>query len=290
VKTVADQLVSIDRWEGRVAFITGGAQGIGLGIARALAKRGVKLAIADVNDDKLLSARSDLGTQTDVSTFALDVRDRVAFAAAADEAESQLGPVSLLFNNAGVAGSTSPGRMSYESWDWVIDINLHGVINGLQTFVPRMIGRKQDGYVVNTSSGAGLAGGGSGYLYTTSKFAVVGMSEALHLELAHHSIGVSVLCPGPVATDIVSNTAALRPSGDPPSSRVRETMSKAAEMLARGVSPDAVGEMVTDAMAAGRLYIHTDDSMVPYVKARSEAILAAMPSELNGARGSGRVP
>jgi NAD(P)-dependent dehydrogenase (short-subunit alcohol dehydrogenase family) len=272
--------VQIDRFEGRVAFVTGGAQGIGLGIARALANAGARVAIADVNSAALAVAERELGALTDVVAASLDVRDRDAYAALADDVESRLGPVTLLFNNAGVAGSTSPARMSYETWDWVIGVNLHGVINGVQTFVPRMIHRGGDGYVVNTASGAGLVAGGSGFLYATSKFAVVGLSESLHFELAHHGIGVSVLCPGPVATRILSNTTELRPASEPPTTAVTAALSAAEAMLAAGTSPNAVGGMVLDAMRAGRLYIHTDDIMAEPIKRRTQRLLEALPSAL----------
>jgi NAD(P)-dependent dehydrogenase (short-subunit alcohol dehydrogenase family) len=118
-----------------------------------------------------------LPARAEVFAAVLDVRHRDAYAALADEIETRLGPVTLLFNNAGVVGATSPARMSYESWDWVIGVNLQGVYNGLQTFVPRMIERG-GGYVVNTASGAGLVAQGTGFLYATSKFAVVGLSES----------------------------------------------------------------------------------------------------------------
>jgi NAD(P)-dependent dehydrogenase (short-subunit alcohol dehydrogenase family) len=271
--------VRIDQFDGRVAFVTGGAQGIGLGIARALAKERVKVAIVDVNADALAAAEAELGQKTDVVAAVLDVRQRDAYAALADEVERRLGPVTLLFNNAGVAGGTSPARMSYEIWDWVIGVNLQGVYNGLQTFVPRMIERG-GGYVVNTASGAGLVAQGAGFLYATSKFAVVGLSESLHHELAHHHIGVSVLCPGPVATNIFRHTAELRPKGDRPSTAVREAMSAAEAWLAAGTPPDAVGEMVLDAMRAGRLYIYTDDIMAEPIKRRTQQLLDALPAAL----------
>src|SRR5437016_1447959 len=128
------------------AFITGGAQGIGLGIARALAGRGVKLALADINAEALDAARNELSDITAVETRVLDVRDREAYAAVADEVESALGPVSLLFNNAGVASHVHVKRMTYEHWDWALGVNLDGVVNGIQTFVPRMCARKEGGY------------------------------------------------------------------------------------------------------------------------------------------------
>lgn len=274
-------MIAPDDLAGRTAFITGGAQGIGLGIARSLARRGVKVALADIDEARLTDARASLVEVTDVAdvaTFVLDVRDRDGFGSVADEAEAALGPVSLLFNNAGVIGSTSPTRMTFEAWDWVLGINLQGVVNGIQTFVPRMIRRGEGGYVVNTSSGAGVVESGSGFLYTTSKYAVVGLSESLHRELAHHSIGVSVLCPGPVDTQIISNTASSRPAGHEPTPRVAAILSAAQDALAAGTSPDAVGEMVVDAIARGALYVFTDDSMEAPIRQRTERLLAALPS------------
>ncbi len=161
--------------KGKTAFITGGARGIGLGIARAFARAGVKLAIADIDPDSLASAKSELAKLTAVETFKLDVRDREAYARVADEAEARLGPVSILCNNAGVAAAT---RFTYEFWDWMLGINLNGVINGIQTFMPRMLERGGDGHIVNTASGAGLVAEGSSVMYSTSKFAVVGLSES----------------------------------------------------------------------------------------------------------------
>lgn len=265
---------------GRTAFITGGAQGIGLGIARRLSREGVKLALADIDAAALDAAQDELTASTDVKTYVLDVRDREAFASVADEVESQQGPVSLLFNNAGVAGATPVTEMTYEMWDWVLGINLHGVINGIQTFLPRMIARGEGGHVVNTSSGAGIAPTGSGHLYHTSKYAVVGLSESLRqdLEYARIGIGISVLCPGPVATNIVARTIANRPGRTPAENdheltRVRE-MSAA---LAAGVSPDEVGDMVWNGIKSNSPYIFTDRVMADLVIDRTEALMAAMP-------------
>ena len=268
-------MTATDDYSDHVAFITGGAQGIGLGIARSLARRGARVALADIDEQRLGDAQTELSKLTDVATFVLDVRDRDNFARVAEDTEAALGPVSLLFNNAGVIGSTSPSRMTYEAWDWVLGINLQGVVNGIQTFVPRMIDRGNGGYVVNTSSGAGLAESGSGFLYAMSKFAVVGLSEALHRELAHHSIGVSVLCPGPVATQIITNTESTRPNGQAPTPRVAAILSAASSRLATGTQPDAVGEMVIDGMNNGSLYIFTDNLIEEPIRQRMQKLLAA---------------
>jgi NAD(P)-dependent dehydrogenase (short-subunit alcohol dehydrogenase family) len=271
----------MDRIDGKTAFITGGARGIGLGIARAFARAGAKLALADIDQSSLAAAKSELSDLTAVETFLLDVRDRSAYARVADETESRIGPVSILCNNAGVAGHQDVTRLTYEYWDWVIGINLNGVINGIQTFLPRMLQRGDGGHIVNTASGAGLAATGSGILYTTSKFAVVGLSESLRLALEPLKIGVSVLCPGPVNTKIVSNSDETRPSSSlsVEETKMREAaLRQANAMLAAGVDPNEVGEMVLAAVKADRLYIHTDRIMAGLVESRAKALLDAMPA------------
>ena len=267
----------------RTAFITGGANGIGLGIARAFAKKGAKLALVDLDAEALEKAKEELSQVTEVYTAVLDVRDREAFARIADEAEAALGPVSVLVNNAGVAGGAPANRLTYELWDWGMSINLDGVINGVQTFLPRIVERKDGGHIVNTSSGAGLCAGPGNALYCTAKFAVVGMSEALGLELEPQGIGVSILCPGPVATDIIARTRAGQPKVTKSMSAEQRSNAFARNeerknYLANGTPPDAVGEMVLAAVRENRLYVHTDRSAEEPLKARTKALLDAMPT------------
>ncbi|NWG53201.1 MAG: SDR family NAD(P)-dependent oxidoreductase [Hydrogenophilaceae bacterium] len=272
----------MERLEGRVAFITGGARGIGLGIARALAQNGVKLALVDIDRTALNAAHDELSASSPTTVYQLDVRDREAYAHVADEVEATLGPVSLLFNNAGVAGEPPTDQLTYEIWDWTLGINVFGVVNGIQTFLPRLISRGGDAYIVNTASGAGVVMAGAGLAYTTSKFAVVGLSEALRQKLAPRGIGVSVLCPGYVATGIAKNSASLRPSrGSPPSSapvsaHAAAKRSRAAASFAGGASIDAVGEMVIAAMRARQFYIFTDDMVGEFVERRNAEIGAAL--------------
>ena len=267
---------------GRTAFITGGANGIGLGIARAFARAGAKLALVDLDTAALDRAGAELSATTDVATHELDVRDREAFARIADVVEAELGPVSPLCNNAGVAGGAPAAKLTYELWDWGIGINLGGVINGVQTFLPRMVERGLGGQIVNTASGAGLVASGSGVLYHTAKFGVVGMTEALRAELAPLGIGATVLCPRPVATDIIERTRKMQPrreealAGPERDAAVAHT-GRMTNWLAHGVSPDAVGEMVLDAVLNDRLYIHTDRVMFAGIEARTKALLDAMP-------------
>jgi NAD(P)-dependent dehydrogenase (short-subunit alcohol dehydrogenase family) len=269
---------------GRTAFITGGANGIGLGIARALAGAGARLALVDIEAEALGRARAELSAVTQVEARVLDVRDREAYARIADEVEAAVGPVSLLFNNAGVAGGAPAHKLTYELWDWGIGINLIGVINGIRTFLPRMVERGLGGQIVNTASGAGLVASGSGVLYDTAKFGVVGMTEALRLELAPMNIGTTVLCPGPVATDIIARTRGLQPRLEealaaPEREAGAARSGRMTNWLANGVSPDAVGEMVLDAVLNNRLYIHTDRLMYAGIEARTRALLEAMPAE-----------
>lgn len=265
---------------GRAAFITGGAQGIGLGIARELAENGVSLALADIDRAALDAAEEELGHRTTLMTLTLDVRDRDAFLRCAEVVEARIGPVTLLFNNAGVADAIPASRMSAQQYDWVVGVNLTGVFNGILSFVPRMVERG-DGHVVNTASTAGVVAGGSGagWLYHASKFGVVGMSEALRVELEPLGVGVSVLCPGPVATQILNNSnrnqpdEALRPlmphAGGPGSALV--------EYLAQGAQPTDVGKIVIEGVVANRPYIFTDTSAADGIRVRASALLAAMP-------------
>lgn len=266
----------------RIAFITGGANGIGLGIARSLARAGAKLALIDLDAGALERAEAELGKVTEVCAAVLDVRDRAAYARVADAVEAKLGPVSILVNNAGVAGGAPADRLTYELWDWGMGINLDGVINGVQTFLPRIVERGAGGHIVNTSSGAGLSATSGGVLYCTAKFAVVGMSEALGVELERQGIGVTVLCPGPVATDIIERTRAAQPKVTRSMSATQRSSAFAQQQvmrnyLAHGTPPDAVGDMVLAAIRENRPYVHTDRSSADRITARTEALLAAMP-------------
>lgn len=271
--------------KGRTAFITGGANGIGLGIARSLAREGAKLALVDIDSGALATAKAELQSMTQVETYVLDICDREAFAATADEVERVLGPVTLLFNNAGVAAASSIGGLTYELWDWALSINLIGVINGIQTFLPRMIKNGQGGHIVNTSSGAGLVAFGNGVLYTTTKFAVVGLSEELKVspELKAAGIDVSVLCPARVATDIVKRTVESTPKGnalipEELQKKMAENVEKAGKALHQyGLSIDVVGDMVLKGIQENATFILTDRQMEGPLKARAEELLKSLP-------------
>jgi len=240
---------------GRTAFVTGGANGIGLGVARALLAQGCKVAIADIREDAITTALKTLDNQEAIGVT-LDVSSRDGFAAAADEVEARLGPVSVLFNNAGINLFQTIDDSSFDDWDWVMGVNLHGVINGVMTFVPRMKARGQGGHIVNTASMASFLCGPAPGIYNTTKFAVRGMSESLRYSLAPHGIGVSVLCPGLVKSHIFASDEvrpdALKAGAKPVNS---EMVGRLEQVHQFGMEPDIIAARVIEAIEANRFYI-----------------------------------
>ena len=240
---------------GRTAFVTGGANGIGLGLVRALLAEGCKVALADIREDAIDAALGTLDNQ-DVIGVQLDVASRDAFAAAADRVEDELGPVSLVFNNAGVNLFQTIDESSYDDWDWLLGVNLHGVINGVMTFVPRMKARGSGGHIVNTASMAAFLCGPQPGIYNTTKFAVRGMSESLRYSLAPHDIGVSVLCPGLVKSHIFASDE-IRPDVLKAGAKTVDAaaVARLEQLHQVGMEPDIIAARVIDAIRANRFYI-----------------------------------
>src|SRR5215471_2953209 len=199
--------------EHRVAFITGAASGIGLGIARACVGAGMKVVMADVRGKVLeLAAASIAGNEGVVLPLVLDVTDRRQWCACADRVRRELGGVDLLISNAGVNFVGPTQEATYEDWDFALGVNVGGAVNAVHTFVPGMIAsRRGGGHIVITSSVSGLFTSGGAGVYVTSKFALVGLAESLRADLRQSGIGVSVLCPGPVQSELFESTEAVRP-------------------------------------------------------------------------------
>lgn len=240
---------------GRTAFVTGGANGVGLGIARTLLAEGCKVAIADIREDAIDEALKLLENQP-VIGVPLDVSSRDGFAEAADRVERDLGPVSLLFNNAGVNLFQTIDDSSYDDWDWLLGVNLHGVINGVATFVPRMKARGQGGHVCNTASMAAFLGSGVPGIYNTTKFAVRGLSESLRYSLAPFGIGVSMLCPGLVKTHIFASDE-IRPDTLKAGAKAVNTafVDQLEQVHQAGMEPEVIGQRTIDAIKENRFHV-----------------------------------
>lgn len=269
----------MQKFSGKTAFITGGASGIGLGMARAFAEQGISVAIADVRQDHIEQARGALAGSGNFHFIHLDVTDRVAFARAADEAEEALGPVSILCNNAGVGMLGGAKSTSYADWDWVMGVNVGGVINGIQTFLPRMLAREDEGHIVNTSSIGGMLPMPGGAAYIASKAAVIGLSEALYSDLRGDGIGVTVLIPGPTATNI-HEVAILRPAAfaNTGLAEIEAELAKG-PLFPGGLAPLDAGRMVLGAITRDQLYLFTHPDFRHGVAQRFAAIMTGFAEE-----------
>lgn len=186
----------IHAMQDKVAFVTGGASGIGLGIAAALLEAGAQVVVADLRADHLAEAERLLDAGGRARFHRVDVADRAAMAGAADEVERAFGKVHILVNNAGVGTSPELGQLDYSDWDWVLGVNLGGTINGIMSFLPRMLRHGEGGHILSTASMAALLPTSGNFIYAASKYAVRGLSDSLRLTLADRGIGVSVLYPG----------------------------------------------------------------------------------------------
>ena len=267
----------MDKVEGKVAFITGGASGIGFGMARVFLRNGMKVVIADIRQDHLDEAAAALKGSNAVHFIKLDVTDRAAMKAAADEAERVFGKVHVLCNNAGIGILGGSKGATYDDWDWGMGVNLGGVINGIQTFVPRIVAHGEGGHIVNTSSMAGVLPGGAATIYVTAKAAVLGMSESLRQELAPEKIGVTALCPGPITTNI-HEVSTLRPDKYK-NSGLGEVEAALAVRKPPPVWMDPIecGEMVMDAIRRDLAFIFTHNEFKEGVAQRFAATLNAFP-------------
>lgn len=265
--------------EGKVAFITGGASGIGLGMAKVFAGAGMKVVIADIRQDHLNEAMAHFSnTNLRVHPIKLDVTDRAAMAAAADEAERVYGNVHVVCNNAGINLFAPMDECTYEDWDWVIGVNLGGVINGVRTFVPRIKAHGEGGQIVNTASMASFITGPGAGIYTASKFAVRGLSESLRWNLAPHNIGVSVLCPGLVNSAIYESDK-VRPKNL--SQNVgpvdQAFMGRLADIHKVGMDPVEVGEKVLAGIRRNDLHIFPHPEFKDELREIFNEILSALP-------------
>jgi NAD(P)-dependent dehydrogenase (short-subunit alcohol dehydrogenase family) len=267
--------------EGKVAFITGGASGIGFGMAMAFVNAGMKVVLSDFRPDHLEESSDyfkQKGQEKSVHPLQLDVTDRAAFARAADEAERIFGKVHVLCNNAGIGIIGSIKLATFGDWDWTLEVMIGGVVNGIQTFLPRILRHGEGGHIVTTSSMAGVIPLPASPIYSTAKAGVIGMCEAMRGELAEDNIGVSAFCPGPVATNI-REISRMRPA-----KYDTGYLEKEKELSERPNSPnwmsiEECGERVLRGIQRNDLYIFTHREFKEGVAERMNAMLASFPDE-----------
>jgi NAD(P)-dependent dehydrogenase (short-subunit alcohol dehydrogenase family) len=264
--------------KGRTAIVTGAGSGIGLGMARAFAQVGMNVALCEIRKEPLAKALAEVrGLGARAIAIETDVSDRPAVERAAAEAEREFGRIHVACNNAGVAMHGVPiETLPTAEWDWVIGVNVYGVIHGIQTFVPRIRAHGEGGHVVNTASIGGFQvhpGWHTG-AYSMTKYAVVALSEALDQDLAGSGIGVSVLCPAAVATHL-PDTADSRPQRFG-GGFTREANHFLRDAIKDGLAPEEVGWRVVEAIRAREFFVFTHTEPRHWIEQRHRRIMDAM--------------
>lgn len=266
---------------GKTAFITGAATGIGYGMAHAFLGAGMRVVIADIRADALGKAVGRLReVGGDVHAMPLDVSDRTAMAAAAGDAAAHFGKVHVLCNNAGINVFGPVDQASFDDWDWIMEVNLDSVFNGIRSFLPLIEAHGEGGHIVNTASMASIVSGPGAGIYTAAKFAVRGLSECLWYNLAPQGIGVSVVCPGLVNSNI-HHSEELRPASRAESGYVKDPQfaKRLEEVQQLGMDPLEVGRKVLRGIMNDDLYIMTHPEHKDEVTRDFAEIVAAFPDE-----------
>jgi NAD(P)-dependent dehydrogenase (short-subunit alcohol dehydrogenase family) len=266
---------------GKTAFITGGASGIGLGIAKALLDAGMNVAIADIRDDHLAAAEAELAGGDKVVAIKLDVTDRAAFAAAADTAEAKFGKIHVLCNNAGVAVVGPTELATFADWDWVMGVNVGGTINGIVTILPRILAHGEGGHIVCTASMSGLVPVGGTTIYSSGKAAVTSMMECMRPELEPRGVICSAFCPGAVQSNIAeagkTRPADLSETGYAEADKRRASGGNFMHLFQ---TKEEVGQRVLQGILNDELYILTHSEFLTGVRERGEATTAAVQTHL----------
>jgi NAD(P)-dependent dehydrogenase (short-subunit alcohol dehydrogenase family) len=261
---------------GKVAVVTGGASGIGKGIATRLVAEGMRVVVADIEEDVLRQTAAELGA----IPLAVDVSDVDSVRALAKEATSRFGTVHVVCNNAGIGPLAPIADLTMDDWHWIIGVNLYGVIHGVQTFLPILSANPDGGHIVNTASMAGLVAPPRLGAYSVTKYGVVALTEVLaaELEAAGSAVGASVLCPGTVRTNI-GTSSRNRPGHLPDAGLADVDISLDENPVHRWITPEDAGAVVVRAIKRGDLYALTHPDWYPMVRQRHESIAAAFRRE-----------
>lgn len=267
--------------QGKTAFVTGGASGIGLGIAKALLGAGMNVVVADIRDDHLAEAKEELGSPDRILAIKLDVTNRDDFAQAADDAEAKFGKIHILCNNAGVAVVGPTELATFADWDWVMNVNVGGAINGVTTILPRILSHGEGGHIINTCSMSGIVPVGGTTIYSTGKAALVTMMECMRPELESRGVICSAFCPGAVQSNIAD-------AGETRPDELSETGYAAADKKRQEggnlfhlyQTKEEVGERVLRGILDDELYILTHSEFLGGVTDRANAMIASVPANL----------
>jgi NAD(P)-dependent dehydrogenase (short-subunit alcohol dehydrogenase family) len=264
----------VEHLTGKVAFITGGASGIGLGMGKAFLAEGMKVALADWSDDHIAKARAELAGNNGVIFVKANVASRDSLKAAVDETLAHFGKIHVLCNNAGVNGGGTAASADFDDWDKAISVNLGGVVNGTKIVAPIIRAQGEGGHIVNTSSMAGVVPLPGLAAYSTAKYAVRGFSESLRMQLAPKGIGVSCLFPGATRTALVP-----LPEEDPSidEANAPQFHKDLWDAMRGAIDPLDTGRAVVEAIKANRFYIFTNREFLDEVKQRHREIEDAFP-------------
>lgn len=263
---------------GKTAFVTGGASGIGLGIAKALLGEGMKVTIADIREDHLEDAIEELDGGADVFPVRLDVTDREAFARVADDTEARFGKIHLLVNNAGVAALGPVELATYGDWDWTLGVCLGGTINGIVTILPRILAHGEGGHILSTASMSGMVPHAGAATYVTAKSAVIGLMESMRAELEDRGVICSAFCPGAVQSNIADAAKTRHEKFSDTGYEVSDKARQASgDFMHLFMTKEEVGERVLEGILNDELFILTHSEFLEGVKERAAAMVAAVP-------------
>ena len=264
----------MDSVRDKVAVVTGGASGIGREMCRSFARAGARVVVADLDDAGMAETAAAVKQEGGAAiTVRTDVSRLSEVQALAERAYSEWGAVHVLCNNAGVSVHGGLESATHRDWEWVIGVNLWGVIHGIEAFVPRMVARGEPGHIVNTASMAGLIASQGLGVYNTTKYAVVGLSETLQKDLRPYDIGVSVLCPMGVATAIGKSERNRPPELQNPE---RSARTDEFTLIGRTLSPSHVAERVLRAVLGNRLYVITHEEGLDPLRRRFQRMERAI--------------